>query len=104
MRRVDRRISFALKLDPIRDADLIAWITATPKGDRQNTTKTALRAGAGLVRRDKLDDVLAEVRALAKKMAALKVVAAGGEDDDDAPRISDAEAKERRQQILKNGW
>lgn len=103
MRRVDRRISFALKLDPIRDADLIAWITAITKGDRQNTVKTVLRAGAGLARRDKLDDVLAEVRALAKKVAALKVVAAGGEDDD-APKISDAEAQEMRQQILKNGW
>jgi len=104
-KRIDRRVSFALKLHPELDRDLIEWISSITSGERQGVVKAALRAGAGRVRRDKVDDVLTELRALAKKVATMRVVAAGGDaGGDDTPRISDEEAQARKERMKRQGW
>lgn len=104
-KQIETRTSFTLKLSPDTDADLIDLITSIPRGERQGTVRDILRAGAGLERRDRMDEVLRAIGKLEQKIRDIRVIAPAAIPETVEPvSISDDEASRRKAQLKKARW
>ena len=104
-KRKDSRHSFPLKLCPHKDADLIDLITAIPRGERQGAIRDLLRAGAGLEKRDRMDEVIQALARLEQRIKDMRIVVPGTlAESIELPGISETEAERRRAQLKKARW
>ncbi|MCC6976444.1 MAG: hypothetical protein IT322_20745 [Anaerolineae bacterium] len=103
-KRKDSRHSFPLKLCPHKDADLIDLITAIPRGERQGAIRDLLRAGAGLEKRDRMDEVIRALARLEQRLKDIRVVAPAAVPESEPVGISETEAERRKAQLKKARW
>ena len=103
-KRKDSRHSFPLKLCPHKDADLIDLITAIPRGERQGAIRDLLRAGAGLEKRDRMDEVIRALARLEQRLKDIRVVAPAAAPESEPVGISETEAERRKTQLKKARW
>lgn len=104
-KQIETRTSFTLKLSPEVDADLIELITSIPRGERQGAVRDILRAGAGLERRDRMDEVLRAIGKLEQRIRDIRIVApAAIPEVVEQVGISDDEAARRKAQLKKARW
>lgn len=104
-KRKDSRHSFPLKLCPHKDADLIDLITAIPRGERQGAIRDLLRAGAGLEKRDRMDEVIRALSRLEQRLKDIRIVAPTmAASVPEVEGISEDEAQRRKAQLKKARW